>query len=153
MRPPFRPRPGDRVKRNRGGIDHHQSGCRNTSVQRAATPAVSDMLVEMQNNPQASGMLRANGSGSWPIETSLFHDHRVHRAVRPPTSCMRAELLDETLFRSLPTARAISEAWRYDINSLRNAGRFTLWPQSISSTIRMSTLKPTPACFLINSVK
>ena len=53
---------------------------------------------------------------------------------------LRDELLNETLFRSLPHARAALEAWRRDYNEERPHSRLGwMTPRDYASTIRGET--------------
>ncbi len=57
-------------------------------------------------------------------------------AVHPINGRLRDELLNETLFRSLPHARAVLEAWRRDYNEERPHSKLGwMTPRAYASAI------------------
>src|SRR5260370_37250079 len=70
----------------------------------------------------------------------------LHLASRPRTpssvasSGLRDELLNETLFRSLPHARVVLEAWRQDYNAERPHSRLGwLTPHAYATSLQTSS--------------
>jgi putative transposase len=62
--------------------------------------------------------------------------------LRPVIGRLRDELLNETLFRSLPHARAFLEAWRADCNNERPHSRLGwMRPATYAAARRSATLR------------
>ncbi|WP_421732079.1 integrase core domain-containing protein [Brevundimonas sp.] len=70
-----------------------------------------------------------------PSRTASTRDWRLRAALRV-NGRLRDELLNETLFRSLPHARAVLEAWRRDYNETRPQSKLGwLTPQAYADAL------------------
>lgn len=84
---------------------------------------VSDNGTEHTSTPPTAGPTRLHRTGQAPADESF-------------NGRLRDELLNETLFRSLPHARAVLEAWRRDYNEARPHSKLGwLTPRDYASAI------------------